>query len=190
MIRICLPLALAVLFAPCPALAQETSSDTPQTAADCTAPGGPTDQLVCNTPALLALDRQMTALLAKMGTIDAKLVEAQADWFERRSKCATDKHAAACTETAYRERIAVLQALTAPPAQGPAPFPCRFETAGILQIDKGDTLTLVRDGTGRLQGVAMPREKGSRWYPYLRIVDSPEQLRFVVGNNTSYCERP
>lgn len=182
-------LGFAALASAAPLQEATTPAASPvQYATNCAAPGDPTDRLVCATPDLLALDRQMAALVAQVGPLDRKLIEPQAGWLKRRNQCAIEKQPSACVDAAYRERITVLRTLSAPPAPADG-LSCRFPDAGWMQVEIGPELAIVRDGTGKVQGIALHREKRSKWHPYLRILDSSKQLRFVLGNYTSYCER-
>jgi uncharacterized protein len=101
------------------ALATGTAAAIPpppeQLAADCSQPTYASDQLVCATPELLALDQRMRALLDR---VDLEAVagrdpafEQQSDWLRRRSLCAFSAAHADCLRAVYSARITELEAV-------------------------------------------------------------------------------
>lgn len=108
-----------VASAACCVLAAQTAGAVPpppeQLAADCEQPTYASDQLVCDTPELRALDERMRALL---GRLDLEAVagrdpafEPQPDWLRRRSLCAFSAAHAGCLRAMYEARIAELEVL-------------------------------------------------------------------------------
>jgi len=86
-----------------------------QLAADCERPTYASDQLVCATPDILALDQRMADLLDRL---DLEAVvrtdpsfEQQPDWLRRRSLCAFSTAHAECLRAMYEARIAELELL-------------------------------------------------------------------------------
>jgi uncharacterized membrane protein len=112
-----------------------------QRVADCRRPTYASDQLVCGDAGLLALDRQLSDLLA---TVDlqtrvapASLFESQDLWFRRRSLCAFSERHAACLKAAYSERIAVITAVGSPSTgatQRSEPATCRDAPWGVSDV--------------------------------------------------------
>ena len=112
-------------------LASTSASAVPpppdQMAANCDSPTFASDMLVCGDSLLRALDARMrdawTALDFGSVVTSGAWVEAQQDWFKRRSLCAFSERHADCLQAAYSERIAVLEMLrlvaSRPPRQGP-----------------------------------------------------------------------
>lgn len=78
------------------ALAASTAGAVPpppeQLAADCERPTYASDQLVCATPDMLALDRRMSRQLDRVDLDDVERrdpsFEPQSSWLQRRSRCA------------------------------------------------------------------------------------------------------
>lgn len=97
--------ALAACSASGPA---PTPPPTEQFYANCATPTYATDVVVCDDPALRALDAELTALWAQVDagprTPRAER-EAQAAWFRERSMCAFEVDQAGCLEASYRGRI-------------------------------------------------------------------------------------
>lgn len=84
-----------------------------QTTADCAAPTYATDMLVCDDPDLRALDAKLAQIWAQAEARsggDPAAADEQAAWFRERSLCAFQENHRACAESAYRARIAALQA--------------------------------------------------------------------------------
>jgi uncharacterized protein len=87
---------------------------------DCASAEGGVEQLICATPELAALDRTLDSVwsggmdrMAAGGapTADLDLVRAeQRGWIGGRNDCWKAEDVPGCTEEAYRERIAVVQA--------------------------------------------------------------------------------
>ncbi|MEO9132848.1 MAG: hypothetical protein ABI240_16810 [Sphingomonas sp.] len=88
----------------------------PQTVADCARPVYATDQLVCEDPELLSLDRQLGDLMSKIPNdlLQGKWIEEPTAWFRRSRLCAFKEDHLGCIAQAYRDRIAVLSALALP----------------------------------------------------------------------------
>lgn len=104
--------AIVVQIAPVPPpIAQAT--------ADCSRPTYATDMLVCDDPALKAIDDRLKSALAAapMTEVGTPLIEDQAAWFRRSRRCAFQTQHRACISDAYSERLSVLAfAAPAPPA--------------------------------------------------------------------------
>ena len=75
-----------------------------QLGADCENPVYASDQLVCATPSLLALDRRVAALAAA----DEAGLDEHLAWFRESRLCAFEPAHAACLEAAYCARLAQL----------------------------------------------------------------------------------
>lgn len=155
-----------------------------QNAADCESPTYASDMLVCSDPGLRRLDARM---LEAWSTLDFPSVvaadawvEAQQDWFKRRSLCAFSERHADCLRDAYVERIAVLEAL-----QLAASGPLRQGTATVcsnapwseaqlrLRAPATGALT-VEDLDARVVATATPVRPDEPWQPYVAFsIDGP-----------------
>lgn len=166
--RVAAVMAAAILALPGPAPAIAQAPPEPprpgQHTAECRAPVFATDQLVCADPVLRALDSEVAALLAEAGPPAAsRWIEAQDQWFLRRSRCAFAADHRACAEAAYRERLALLRPLD--PALARQPVRC--EPPGIAAIAIGlDRIVLV-DRAGKVAGAAAADAGESSWQPFL-----------------------
>jgi uncharacterized protein len=82
---------------------------------NCEEPVYASDQLVCEDPELLAIDRRMGLLLEQLDLgaveISRPTLEPQAYWFRRRSLCAFSDAHRACLRAMYIDRLVVLEAL-------------------------------------------------------------------------------
>lgn len=135
----------------------------PHMVANCRAPSYASDQLVCGDPRLLALDRQLAALLP-VPDLPAFAVEDQQAWFSRSRACAMQADHPACLGAAYRERIATIHAARSLQRDAPAWRSIRCGRKDGAMAELGGTLVAVRIGeTGRLMSIA--REAGS-WQPF------------------------
>lgn len=137
----------ALLLALCCAICAPVAAVPPppvQFAADCKAPVYASDQLICSTPDLLALDQAMQEAVAEAGspalTPASDLIEPQDMWLRRRGLCAFQRDHAACLDAAYRERIAIALVLGAGMDQYGVPLRCTgpATTAGWKFIRKDD----------------------------------------------------
>ncbi|HEY4143566.1 hypothetical protein [Pinirhizobacter sp.] len=87
----------------------------PASAVDCaSSPAGHSDQAVCASPALTRQDDKLKHLLDTRAPSDA-LGSSQVDWEKSRARCNGNQ---ACLESAYRSRLAAVQAF-APKAEPP-----------------------------------------------------------------------
>jgi uncharacterized protein len=130
-----------------------------QVSADCRTTTYASDRLVCEDPALLAVDRRMARAWSSRPVI-GKWIEPQGHWFKRSRLCAMRIEHRACLVSAYGERIALLE--RAAGSAESAPVRCR----------DGSRLTRVNGGLawraedGALLGfVSVPRPD---WMPFLR----------------------
>jgi uncharacterized protein len=130
------------------------------------------EQRICADPKLAALDRQMAdvyaAATAKATAADAQaLALAQRDWIKGRNDCWKSADVPACVETAYRQRIAELQAryrLIAPVGSGRYQCPgtpAREATAEFFETDPPTALVDFAGAT-QLMFVA-PSGSGARY---------------------------
>ena len=125
-IRLAVVCAAAALW-PVVAFAEDVAPVPPpagQVTADCTTPTYATDHLVCADPGLRALDADLARVWARAeaaGQVTAGARQAQAAWFRQRSLCAFRDDHRACTEAAYRARIAELQQSAQGPTAGSTP---------------------------------------------------------------------
>jgi len=132
------------------------------------------DQLICNDPSLLELDRKMLAALADASAIaispTSPMIEAQPDWFRRRSMCALQAGHRACLVAAYAERTAVLVALTEAIGSFGRVHKCTGSAIPktVEIVVKADGAVRIFDNK-RLIAVALPVLDSGYWMPFLRI---------------------
>lgn len=93
-----------------------------QVIVDCARPVYASDQLVCDDPEILELDRRVGSLLADL-VIDSLTVthpdfESQTEWMRRRSLCAFSAAHRECLRALYVERAALLAELLATQRRG------------------------------------------------------------------------
>jgi uncharacterized protein len=164
-----------------------------QYSANCAAPSYASDQLVCGNPALLDLDRQVVAALADAGQAAVNpaspMIEAQADWFKRRSLCAMKAEHTACLTAAYGERIAVLISLTEGTDQYGKPYKCSGSAVPNIArfIVKADGVVLAfRDKA--LIAVALPASDPDNWLPFVSATSGGKHLTIrSIAGTTSKC---
>ena len=145
-----------------------------QESADCTHPVYATDTLVCEDPALLALDRRLVAVLANAPaqTAPGGFIEDQGAWFRRSRLCAFRADHPACAAQAYLDRIAVLSMLT-------SPLPVTIgsclhgETVAVAAEDHL-VLVLARGG----QAMAVATRAGGAWRPFVSYRRSGRSITF------------
>ena len=166
-----------------------------QTVADCVRPTYASDQPVCADARRLALDRELRDLLA---TVDlpsrvapASLVEAQEAWFRRRSLCAFSERHAACLESAYSERLAVIRAVgsastTAPhDAQAATCSHAPWGSSEVVFRRNGRHAATVMDTQARVLAVASVPARGNDWSPFVRITTRGAAIRFTTLDGTT-----
>jgi uncharacterized protein len=181
-------MAAAILALPGPAPAITQAPPVPPTAeqhtADCRAPVFATDQLVCADPALRALDSEVATLLAEAGPPAAsRWIEAQEQWFLRRSRCAFAADHRACTEAAYRERLALLRPLD--PALARQPVRC--EPPGIAALAIGQDRIALVDRAGKVAGAAAAGAGKSSWQPFLTA--TRRKANFAIRTSAGDAQR-
>jgi uncharacterized protein len=148
-----------------------------QFAANCESPTYASDMLVCGDTSLRALDARMREAWEAVDfasvVAPGAWVEAQPDWFKRRSLCAFGDRHAECLQDAYVEHIAVLEALrlvaSRPPRQGAAAV-CAGAPWGRATVRIRAPLTgaLVIEGTeAGVLAAAKPLHSVSAWTPYV-----------------------
>ncbi|WP_159982422.1 MULTISPECIES: hypothetical protein [unclassified Novosphingobium] len=143
-------LLLAALI-PGPALAVPPPRE--QLTADCLHPQYASDQLVCDTPELLELDRSMRALLETTSIpTTSRWIEPQEQWLRRRSMCAMQREHASCVRAAYNDRIALLQASRMPPA--PDRTTLAGDDAQVTSMAPGDAAHVFYDAAGQITAYA------------------------------------
>lgn len=98
-------------------VAQAIPPPPEQSFVDCSQPVYAADQLVCDDPELLAMERRLKELV---GQIDLDAVaaadpgfETQPEWFRRRALCAFASAQTACLRALSFDRIVTLEALAA-----------------------------------------------------------------------------
>lgn len=148
-----------------------------QSSADCDHPVYAVDMLVCKDAKLLTSDAELRRLVAVFNPAMLlgvpPFLEAQADWFRRRSLCAFQKDARACTVAAYQERLIVLRALSA--RVGPMTFECftkDMPVIGALRLASGD---LALFSNGDFKGVAIAIQPKTFWSPFVRLEGRPKR---------------
>ncbi|MBY8824996.1 hypothetical protein [Sphingomonas colocasiae] len=187
-----------------PALAMAFASASPATAVpppppgppivDCARPIYAVDTLICEDPQLRAANDRVRALLDAnpAGAADraapADWIESQPDWFRRRALCAFRKEGRVCVADAYAERIAVLTALGAPPAEAWRETRCtNAPWAGKLAIARQPGAVLLGDGRGTILAVAIAAG-GSGWTPFVTLKrDDGRRMRFQGPAGTVEC---
>jgi uncharacterized protein len=160
-----------------------------QFAANCESPTYASDMLVCGDTSLRALDARMREAWEAVDfasvVAPGAWVEAQPDWFKRRSLCAFGDRHAECLQDAYVEHIAVLEALrlvaSRPPRQGAAAV-CSDAPWGRATVRIRAPLTgaLVIEGTeARVLAAAIPSRPVSAWTPYVGFSVEGASVRIV-----------
>ncbi|RJF85651.1 hypothetical protein D3876_17265 [Sphingomonas cavernae] len=160
-----------------------------QLQANCAAPAYATDMLVCDDYDLRARDAEMGAMLTQLDATPVTglppLIEPQAEWFKRRSRCAFKENHRQCTADAYEERTILLRTLLEPDgAEAP-----RYRCAASW-LPEGAEARILRKralviwSKGKRIGVAMQRFEHSDWRPYALLEGTFEQPE-VVGSGTS-----
>jgi uncharacterized protein len=168
-------LLTALLLGSAPSLAVPPPPE--QVAADCAAPTYASDLRVCGDAALRALDARMREAWAAVDfaavVAPGAWVEAQQEWFRRRSLCAFSDRHADCLQGAYLERVAVLEALRRValrlPRQGTAAacLDAPWGRATVhIRAPAGEALA-IEDTDARVLAAATPLRPGGAWTPYL-----------------------
>jgi uncharacterized protein YecT (DUF1311 family) len=159
--------ALALL-----ALAQPAAVPPPieQTSADCARPTYASDMLVCGDSELKARDAELAVLVAKTPIAGTAVMESDAAWFKRRSRCAFSADHRACLAAAYAERLALRAALVGAPSPDEKPALCSAGNGGIgtrYSPAPGNTLVLRDASTGEALGVLFQNEpEDAPWKPF------------------------
>jgi uncharacterized membrane protein/uncharacterized protein len=169
-----------------------------QSVADCERPTYASDQLVCADAELLALDRELSDLLA---TVDlrarvapASLIEPDDLWFRRRSQCAFSERHAACLKAAYSERIAVITAVDSAlteVTQRSESATCRdapWASSDVIVRRTDDQSATVTDMQGRVLAAAFVTSRGGDWSPSVRYAMHGATIRFTtLDGSTVEC---
>lgn len=160
-----------------------------QVAANCESPTYASDVQVCDDPRLLALDARMRDVWAELDfarvVAPDAWVEAQEDWFRRRSLCAFSERHTECLRSAYGERIAVLEAMrlvaSRPSRRGTAAV-CRGAPWGggsvRLRAPATGALT-IEDSDARVLAAATPLQPGGVWSPHVGFTVEGPSIRLV-----------
>jgi uncharacterized protein len=166
-----------------------------QSAANCGSPTYASDMLVCADPDLRALNARMRDALESLDLTSViapdAWVEAQDDWFERRSLCAFSERHADCLREAYMERIAVLEALqrvASRPARQGTDTVCRdapwIHTGLRLRAPFTGALT-IEDRDARVVAAAtLPRPVGP-WRPYVAFSVEGAKVRLTTASGST-----
>lgn len=107
---------------------------------DCSQAQGSIETLICQTPALAELDRQMAAVFTKAqqqvtGKPLATLKAIQRGWIKGRNECWKASDHTGCVRYEYRHRLAELQATyQLVPAGAPVNFTCAGDNAPSLRV--------------------------------------------------------
>ena len=107
---------------------------------DCAKAAGEVQQLVCKDAGLAALDRKLADVYAKAlkswpADVASEQRAIQRGWVKGRDDCWKDGDLRVCVETAYRRRIAELQArYRLLPANGPVFFACDNNPANVVVV--------------------------------------------------------
>lgn len=156
-----------------------------QVQADCARPQYASDMLVCSDAELRAIDADVGALAAMEPSLAAGAIwETQSAWMRRRSQCAFNADHRQCLVAAYRDRKAVLVAMSAP---APLPLLCSGQWAGRAVSGSiavaGQPVALRENGL--LLAVATPKHAG--WQPVLtwRPARQSMQLQLLDGRRMS-----
>lgn len=144
-----------------------------QSSAACDHPVYATDELVCGDPKLLALDRRLLAVLPKVAdVVGSPWIEDQQAWFRRSRLCAFRADHATCAAQAYRDRIAVLLALSSSSAE-PA-GPCNPPEVSASTADQAGNVALV----SRRKVIAVATPRGTAWQPFVSYRRSGRVITF------------
>lgn len=158
----------------------------PQSVADCTAPTYASDFTVCSSSELLALDRELAALLPLPRVADVE-VEGQEAWFRRSRMCASRGDQADCLRAAYAERLSIARALRGNAIKAPALVPTRCRKASLSVADLGDGVFLVQQGERRWLALAM--SDTATWQPHAANMTKGRRLEVrSPDGKTIRCE--
>ena len=154
------------------ALAQSAAVPPPveQTSADYARPTYASAMLVCEDSELKARDAELAAFVSSAPLAGAALMESDAEWFKRRSRCAFSADHRACLLAAYDERMALREALTAAPSPDEKPALCTAGKGGIgtrYSPAPGNALVLRDASTEEALGVLFRHEpEDAPWKPF------------------------
>jgi hypothetical protein len=154
-------------------------------AANCEAPIYAIDRLVCADPDLLALDRGMSDRLAQTNPTRSPMIEDQGAWFRRRNLCAFQSDAVACARSAYRERLAVLDALLAPTTASPLRVRCQSVAGDVRAWMTPDRVVLFRPG-GAVFSVALRYDEPAPWRPFLTFAAHADRLELTRRDDVTW----
>jgi len=135
---------------------------------DCTKASSLIEQLICKTPALAALDRQMVGAYDKaMKSWPADEVTkekaAQISWLNGRNACSKTKDQVVCVEDAYKKRIVELQ-ITGGQLMAPSPveYQCGDNSTPLTAtFYQTDPMAVVLTDGGGDQVIAWATQSGS-----------------------------
>jgi uncharacterized protein len=181
---VCRILAAFVALGACAAPRQDTPPDASTApfrqplAANCDAPIYAIDRLVCADSDLLALDRAMGERLGQRSPATSPIIEDQGAWFRRRNLCAFQTDALACARLAYRERLAVLDALLEPTTASPLRVRCQSVAGDVRAWMTPERVVLFRPG-GAVVGVALRYDEPAPWRPFLTFVADADSLELT-----------
>lgn len=159
---------------------------------DCNAKVYAIDTVVCEDPALLAMDQAVQRAIADLGPEPAESAtyEAHETWFRRRGLCAMVETARECVAAAYSERLAVLTALRDASAGEMTDIICRQPPweGGMRALITAEWIAL-SDRNGSTKGVAVPMTK-TGWRPMLGIAASNARtIELRTASGAIRCRR-
>ena len=160
-----------------------------QVTANCESPTYASDVQVCGNSDLRALDARVRDAWVELDfarvVAPDTWVEAQEDWFRRRSLCAFSERHAECLRDAYVERIAVLEALrlvASRPSRLGAAVVCHGAPWGggsvRLRAPATGALT-IEDADARVLAAATPLRPGGVWSPHVGFTVEGPSIRLV-----------
>ena len=162
-----------------------------QYSADCARPVYASDQLVCQTPELLALDKALASQIAATDNAtfasDNRFTEGHGEWFRRRSLCAMQTDQLSCLRAAYADRSRLIERLGKPlPAAGQR-FICRLASdRSILQLSfKRPDEVLIANHTGLVVGMASNGKPISGWRSFLTFQKKQNNMTLTDAQNGS-----
>lgn len=173
------------------ATAHATPPPPPRSATDCAARVYVIDDIVCATPALLALDQGVAAAFAAapdgLNPEWPRMVEGQNAWYYRSRQCFKVADQPACLTAAYQDRLVELAILAHPPAPGSGQAgrcvgPPWVEGRDVFLNSTTAGPLVVSDPKGQVLAIALPSNSmGWNAFVGLKRDMAPWRLRHFMG---------
>ncbi|RDV02443.1 hypothetical protein DXH95_10705 [Sphingorhabdus pulchriflava] len=162
-----------------------------QYSTDCARSVYASDQLVCQTPELKALD---SALAAQITAADSapfasgnRFTEGHGEWFRRRSMCAMQTDHLSCLRAAYADRQRLIERLGKPLPAADQRFICRLTSNGtsVLLSFMSPAEVIIANEAGLVVGVASNAKPISGWRPFLTFQKKRSSLILTDAQDAS-----